>query len=85
MKDKNIKNAREFALTLIPRMEAASITQKQLFDRAGLHANLLMHWLNGKGARKSSLRKVEIVMRHYEAIAKKYPAHFNQPKEKDNG
>ena len=85
MKDKNIKTAKKYAENLVIRLEAVDVSAKRLLMRAGKHPDLLKHWLEGRAARKSSLQQVEIVMRHYEAIAKKYPAKFNQPKDKENG
>jgi len=76
---------RDFALSLQQRAAAAGVTVKLVFKMADRNPNLLMHWLNGRGGRESSVAQLETVMQEYEAIAAKYPSQFNQSKDKENG
>lgn len=76
---------REYALKLQERCSAAGVTVKLVFKRAGRNPNVIMHWLNGGGGRESSRAQIETVMQEYEALAAKYPAIFNQPKEIEDG
>lgn len=78
-------NFHEFALGLQQRAAAAGVSVKLVFKRADRNPNLLMHWLNGKGGRESSIAQLETVMQEYEAIAAKYPSTFQQTKDKQNG
>lgn len=76
---------REYALNLQKRCADAGVSVKLVFVRAGRNPNVILHWLNGKGGRESSKAQIETVMQEYEALAAKYPAIFNQPKEEQNG
>lgn len=76
---------REYALKLQERCAAAGVTVKLVFKRAGRNPNVIMHWLRGRGAKKSTLTQIETVMQEYEALAAKYPAIFNQPKGTEDG
>lgn len=66
------------------RAAAAGITVKQAFKCAGHTPKAMCYWLRGGTAKKSTLERLDHVLRRYEALQEELLAELQSNQESDN-